>query len=73
MRLSNCIVGDWHTALGEFGLKTRTRYKEHPFLEVGTKINLVSIDTVTSKGNNYLKRQYKLLTRYRQQGALTFY
>jgi hypothetical protein len=43
-------VGDWHTSLGDFGIKTRARYKETSYL-AGTKFNLLNVETISSRGN----------------------
>jgi len=61
--------GDWNLELQDYGLQVRAKYPEpvNP-TNYGSHIFLIHYDTVNLIGNRYLKRQYKRLTKYRDQG-----
>lgn len=59
-------VGGWNEELLSYGIKTRS--KPHDLdqpSDLGSRIHLVKLDTINSRGNRYLKRQYRRLEYYR--------
>jgi len=68
LEVFSTTVGEWNNELKKYGLKTRSKANEHPTTLVGTKIHLCYYDTLNSKGNRYLRQQYKRLNLYRTSG-----
>lgn len=68
-------VGEWNQDLQHFGIKTRSKWKEVDHLPsiCGSHIHLALSNTPSSRGNKYLKKQYKLLSNYRQHSAISEY
>jgi hypothetical protein len=58
--------GEWNDQLQHYGLKTRVKSGDTP-QKTTERIYLYYNNTYNSRGNNYLKRQYKRLTHYRQE------
>lgn len=68
-------LGDWNQELLSFGIKSRIKYDDltnYPS-EYGSHIHLVKLDSINSRGNRYLHRQYLRLTTYRQINDVTRY
>ena len=62
-------VGSWNQELLEFGLRIRSKRKHSMRSEdPGNRIHLIKLDNVNSRGNHYLRGQYKRLERYRNSG-----
>lgn len=59
-------VGGWNEELLSYGIKTRSKSATSPLSAVGSRIHLVKLDNINSRGNRYLKRQYKRLQTYRK-------
>jgi hypothetical protein len=61
--------GDWNKELLEYGIKTRSKLNDLDSPSaVGSRIHLIRYDTVQSRGNRYLKRQYRRLAFFRDCG-----
>lgn len=62
-------IGSINEELLSYGLQTRERLEDHPdnWSDVGTQVHLIYHTTLNSKGNRYLRRQYKRLNQYRNQ------
>lgn len=61
-------LGDWNKEMLKHGLKCRAKLKDPGLISeaISTQIKLIYYNSPSSKGNHYLKRQYKRLARYRQ-------
>jgi hypothetical protein len=61
-------VGEFNKDLQEYGIKTREKLQDHPNNResVGNNIYLVNYQTLNSKGNRYLRKQYHRLENYRK-------
>lgn len=57
-------VGDWEQDLLDYGLRIRQKHLT-PESTLGIRIHLIKLDSINSRGNRYLKRQYNSLKRYR--------
>lgn len=67
-------IGSWNEELLEYGLRTRQKYGDSSDPStIGSHIYLIHTSTITSTGNNYLKRQYKRLFNYRARGDINSY
>lgn len=66
-------VGSWNEELREYGIKHRTKEGDPSPQAVNTRIYLVKLDSISTRGNKYLKRQYKRLEDMRNQGQVTAY
>lgn len=76
-RFSN-TVGGWNTELQEYGIQCRLKFGDQPKpfgveFNVGTLIHLAYYGTLSSRGNRYLKTQYKRLESYRSSGSVSSY
>lgn len=59
-------VGEWNTELEAYGIRCRAKYEEPcSSNSISSRIHLVRLDTISSRGNRYLQRQYKELERSR--------
>lgn len=62
-------IGSYNDELLEYGLQSRVKVNDtENDLRVGSYIYLVLTDTLTFKGNRYLRNQYKRLMKYRKEG-----
>lgn len=57
-------VGDWDQDLLDYGIRSR-RKSPSTGSSLGVRIHLIKLDSINSRGNRYLKRQYRSLERYR--------
>lgn len=74
-RFSNTI-GRWNDELMKFGIKSRAKYDDPSELSLenlGTRVHLVYYNTPSFKGNQYLLRQYKLLSGLRRNHEIASY
>jgi hypothetical protein len=56
-------IGGWNTELRQYGIKARHKYGDNSENLPGIRIHLLKYNTLTSKGNNYLKRRYRTLEK----------
>jgi len=66
-------VGKWNEQLMNYGIKSRTKLGDLPSNEVGVNIHLIRHDSLSSKGNSFLKRQYSRLRTLREQHKILAY
>jgi len=68
-------VGRWNEELLAYGIKTREKLNDlsNNTSRVGSQIHLINYKTLNSKGNQYLKRQYKRLSVLRKSNRITAY
>jgi hypothetical protein len=60
--------------LQKFGIKTRSKTNDTDSpVESGSRIHLIRHDSLNSRGNSYLKRQYMRLRTYRRKGDIVKY
>jgi len=73
----SCYVGQWNEELLQYGIKTREKNddKKNPPspLDIGIKIHLAYYKTLNSKGNNYLRKQYRNLEILRETSQIIKY
>lgn len=68
-------LGDWNQDLLSYGIKSRLKFDDlttssfHP----GVKIHLLKLDSINSRGNRYLHRQYARLSTYRKTNNISRY
>jgi len=67
--------GEWNESLSPYQLKTRVKYDDPETNSSKSSIDLYVIlsETINSKGNSYLRRQYKRLEQYRNKGEFSLY
>ena len=68
-------LGSWNAELHEYGIKTRYKRDDYPSKAetAGTNIHLAYYRTFSSKGNRYLRRQYKRLRILRDDKQYSSY
>ena len=67
-------TGEWNEELMNYGIKARAKYGESPNpSDIGSQIFVIYYDSINSLSNRYLKKQYKRLTKYRDQGDIALY
>lgn len=67
-------VGDWNKELYKFGIKARYKYKDlHCEGASGIRIHLIKSKNINTKSNNYLRKQYRRLEKYRQRLSIQKY
>jgi len=61
-------IGSLNKDLLSYGIPSRLKWKDDSLLteDISTHVFLIKSDTMSSSGNNYLKKQYKRLFSYRQ-------
>jgi len=67
-------IGAWNEELTAFGLHSRYKLNETPNMNsIGSKIYIAYTNNLNSKGNQYLRRQYKRLKTYRHYSQIDQY
>jgi hypothetical protein len=56
-------IGGWNTELKKYGIKARHKSGDNSESLPGIRIHLLKYDTLTSKGNKYLRRRYRTLEK----------
>lgn len=71
----SCSLGSWNQELLSYGIKSRLKFDDETTFpsEYGSKIHLVQLDSINSRGNRYLHRQYSRLSTYRQSNDINRY
>lgn len=61
-------IGEYNEELLQYGLHTREKLDDHinNSCQVGTHIQIILLENISCKGNQYLKKQYKRLKHYRK-------
>jgi len=70
----SCSLGEWNKDLGSYGLKVRLKRNDPKEEGIpGTQIYLLNQESTNSKGNRYLRRKYRKLEYYRNEGQIRSY
>ena len=69
------MLGEWNQELQQYNLQSREKLGDHSHNEslVGCQIYISCYDTISSKGNQYLRKQYRRLETYRQHSLTDSY
>lgn len=66
-------VGSWNKELLEYGITSRLKDGDTATPDVSSRIYLIKLDSISTQGNKYLKRQYKRLESLRRTGNILEY
>ena len=69
------MLGEWNQELQDYNIQSREKLGDNPHNEslVGCQIFISCYNTINSKGNRYLRKQYRRLESYRQHHLIDSY
>lgn len=75
LEIFSSLAGDWDPELQKYQIQSRQKTKPSSTSNagLGSHLYLVKIDTLNTRGNKFLRRQYERLTQLRNNGEYTLY